>query len=735
MTAYVILPLVQAVFCLALIPVVLRKHYKSFLHRLLAFLLLCLVAWGIIVFGMRSSPNVAYAFRWDKWLIPLAELMVVIFFHFSVRYTTMQVKNWLFPVLYMIPLIFIPLTGANLVFTGMQIKSYGYAPVFGPLNPLYMLFTYGFMATALVNFVRGYRAATYAEQRRRFYYIIVGISIFLLGGVFDVLPILGLPLYPGMIFGNILFGLFTSVAILKDNILEIQVMVRKGTAHLVTSMLVAIPFVAVFLSVTLFPAGKALPSWVYILIVVVLALILPQLWRVVQQVVDRWFYRDRYNYLTALADFSRDTQSITDSATLGPTVVNLMAGALKTSGAYLLLAPPTDGDFAVVASAGGGKMPSNIVLDTRSPLVKWLRKVGDMVLYGELEFIPVLQGVIHREMAEMGQAGVELIIPLKTSEGSLTGVLMLGQKLSEEPITVEETRLINTLRHQIAVKMENARLYYDVLESREGLEARNLQLQAQSKQLIAQRQELQEKADELEKANRTKSEFLAGMSHELRTPLNSVIGFSELMLDGIAGELNQEQTQCLNDIWNGGMYLLSLINDLLDLSKVEAGKMVLELENLNIEEAVADVLQTVKPLLDKRELKCQVNIAAGLPPVRADRSRLRQILLNLMSNAIKFTPEAGDVAIEAVRGDGCCRVIVTDTGIGINPGDRERIFEAFIQGETLPNRVVQGTGLGLALTKQLVEGGGGRIWVESEYGQGSKFIFTLLLAEDGQSKN
>ncbi|MFH1775069.1 MAG: ATP-binding protein [Chloroflexota bacterium] len=727
------LPLVQALFCLALIPLVLREHYKSFLHRLFAFFLLCLVAWGIIVFGMRSSPNTAYAFRWDKWLIPLAELMVVVFFHFSVRYTTMQVKNWLFPVLYMIPLIFIPLTGANLVFTGMQVKSYGYAPVFGPLNPVHMLFTYGLMVTALVNFVRGYRAAIYAEQRRRFFYIMVGISIFLLGGTFDVLPILGLPLYPGMIFGNILFGLFTSVAILKDNILEIRVMVRRGTAHLVTSMLVAIPFVAVFLSVTIFHTVELLPSWVYIVVVVVLALILPQLWRVVQHVVDRWFYRDRYNYLAALADFSRDTQSITDSASLGPTVVNLMAGALKASGAYLLLAQPLDDDFTVAASAGGGNMPPTIVLGGRSPLAKWLRIAGDMVFYRELEFIPVLQGVIYRESADMGRAGVELIIPLKTSEGYLVGVLMLGQKLSSEPYTVEETSLINTLRHQIAVKMENARLYYDVLETREGLEARNQQLQVQSKQLMAQQQELLKKTDELETANRAKSEFLAVMSHELRTPLNSVIGFSELMLDGVTGEINQEQRQCLDDILSGGMHLLSLISDVLDLSKVEAGKMTLEPESLDLAEVVDDALQTVKPLLDKYELECRVNIAAGLPRVRADRSRLRQILLNLLSNAIKFTPGAGKVAIEAVRDDGCCRVTVTDTGIGIKPEDRERIFDAFIQGETLPDRVTQGTGLGLALTRHLVESGGGRIWVESQYGQGSKFIFTLLLAEDGPS--
>jgi len=240
-------------------------------------------------------------------------------------------------------------------------------------------------------------------------------------------------------------------------------------------------------------------------------------------------------------------------------------------------------------------------------------------------------------------------------------------------------------------------------------------------------EELIERTRELEAANQAKSEFLASMSHELRTPLNAVIGFSELMLDGIPGNINDEQRQCLSDILSSGQHLLNLINDVLDLSKVEARKMELKLENLNLAGVIDDMMQTVKPMLDDNRHKLRVNIEEGLPQVRADKSRLRQIFLNLLSNAVKFTPAGGELGIEASKKGDWCRVSVIDNGIGIKQEDQERIFEAFTQADTLLVREKEGAGLGLTVTKQLVELGGGRIWVKSEYGKGSKFTFTLPL--------
>ena len=306
-------------------------------------------------------------------------------------------------------------------------------------------------------------------------------------------------------------------------------------------------------------------------------------------------------------------------------------------------------------------------------------------------------------------------------------------KKEEELTFLLSTTILGTSENQTVLLSlvditERKQAERELQEKNEQLDAQNEELQSQSEELIAQQQELMEKTREVEEASRLKSEFLANMSHELRTPLNAVIGFSELMLDGVPGEINDEQKQCLNDIYGSGQHLLNLINDVLDLSKVEAGKIKLNLESLELAGVIKSVAQTVKPMLDNNRHELRTIIEEGLPQVRADRGRLKEIFFNLLSNAIKFTPPGGKLSIEVSRNGDWCQVSVVDNGIGIREEDREQIFETFTQGEALPDRKREGTGLGLTLTRQFVELFGGKIWVESKYGKGSRFTFTLPLA-------
>ena len=238
-------------------------------------------------------------------------------------------------------------------------------------------------------------------------------------------------------------------------------------------------------------------------------------------------------------------------------------------------------------------------------------------------------------------------------------------------------------------------------------------------------QQLADKTGELEMANQAKSWFLAGMSHELRTPLNAVIGFSELLLDGVPGKINGEQRQCLEDILASGRHLLSLIGDVLDISKVEAGKMELRPQDLDLTDLVEEAVQTVRPMADEKRHQIRISIQEGLPQVHADAGRVRQVLLNFLSNAAKFTPAGGKIAVEVTAEDDYCQVNVIDNGIGIREEDQERVFDVFVQGEGSPDNTRRGTGLGLALAKQFVELMGGRVSVESEHGRGSRFSFTL----------
>ena len=236
--------------------------------------------------------------------------------------------------------------------------------------------------------------------------------------------------------------------------------------------------------------------------------------------------------------------------------------------------------------------------------------------------------------------------------------------------------------------------------------------------------ELQRLYKELETASQHKSDFLANMSHELRTPLNAIIGFSQVLREGMFGETNEKQKEYLEDILASGNHLLSLINDILDLSKVEAGQVELQIAPFSLH----DALERGVVMVRERALEHGVQVAfassEGADVVTGDERRISQVIVNLLSNAVKFSPAGGAVDVHASQLNGEVHVSVTDTGPGIAPDDHDRIFEAFQQTDAgIQQR--EGTGLGLALSKRLVELHGGRIWVESEPGKGSTFVFTL----------
>ena len=259
----------------------------------------------------------------------------------------------------------------------------------------------------------------------------------------------------------------------------------------------------------------------------------------------------------------------------------------------------------------------------------------------------------------------------------------------------------------------------------QGLEQKVEERTRELEQVLA---ELSRKGRQLEVASQHKSDFLANMSHELRTPLNAIIGFSQVLRQRLFGPVNEKQEEYLDDIISSGNHLLSLINDVLDLSKVEAGQVELEVASFSLREALERGVVMVREPASRRGVAVALELSPDVDLVKGDERRLRQVVFNLLSNAVKFTPEGGSIVVASARADGEVRVSVTDTGPGIVAEERERIFEEFHQTEVGVQQR-EGTGLGLALSKRLVELHGGRIWVESEPGHGSCFVFTLPVEE------
>jgi signal transduction histidine kinase len=300
-------------------------------------------------------------------------------------------------------------------------------------------------------------------------------------------------------------------------------------------------------------------------------------------------------------------------------------------------------------------------------------------------------------LARLGYRSV-LAIPLLREE-RIMGALTVWRKEAGN-FSTEIVNLLQTFASQSALAIQNARLF----------------------------REIEDKSRQIEAANRHKSEFLANMSHELRTPLNAIIGFSEVLQERLFGELNEKQAEYTDDILTSGRHLLSLINEILDLSKVEAGRMELELATFDLPLAIDNARTFVRERATKHGINLEVSVDERLGDYVGDERKIKQILLNLLSNAVKFTPEGGRIGIKARQADGSVEISVSDTGIGISPEDQAKIFEEFRQVGTDYAHKTEGTGLGLTLAKKFVELHGGKIWVESEVGKGSTFSFTLPIS-------
>jgi GAF domain-containing protein len=330
--------------------------------------------------------------------------------------------------------------------------------------------------------------------------------------------------------------------------------------------------------------------------------------------------------------------------------------------------------------------------------------LGRALLEGKVVHIPDVKAdpaYTFVEAQRLGDFRTVLGVPM-LREGVPIGVLALTRS-EVRPFTDKQIELVSTFADQAAIAIENVRLF----------------------------DEIQDKSRQLEEASKHKSQFLANMSHELRTPLNAILGYTELMADGAYGEPSEKMLGILKRLEANGKHLLGLINDVLDLSKIEAGQLALELSDYSIHDIAQTVRSTLEPLAADKKLAFKVEIAPQLPPGRGDGRRLTQVLINLVGNAIKFT-DAGDVAIKAEANDGSFKVSVRDTGPGISVADQAKLFQEFQQADNTITRKKGGTGLGLAISKRIIEMHGGKIWVESQPGQGSTFAFTLPVVVERQ---
>ena len=693
--SYLLPPLAAGIFTFLLLIFAITRARDSTAHRFFSAFLLTLGLWALLIYVMRSQASTGQALPWDRAAVALMMVSTVIFYHFTLAYTRQERKSWVRPASLLYLLFIATLSATPLIVHHIELKSYGYAPIFGiPFYPL-ALMAYTWIAMGVYNMLRAYKRSTVYEERNRLLYIVVATLFPVIGTLFDLFP----TFYPMSILGNLAFSILTTVAIRRYRLLDIQMALRRGLAYLIMSALVALPYVGIIFFFTRVLSFGEMNPLLYLVLLLILAFFLQPLWSQIQRVVDRFFFRERYDYFKALEDFSQRTRTITHLDRLASELINLIVSAMRASRVCLLL-PSEKGNLVPVAYSGPeGKGTPVILIHRDSPLLLWLERNEGHLEYRSFDLTPQLQVLTPMEKKELREMG-ELFIPLKVRE-KLSGLLVLGPKLSESPYTGEDIRLLSMIADQTAVIMDDARLY--ALEKAQ--------------------------VEELQRLDEMKTEFLQVVAHQLKTPITSIKAATG-MLSEVTGESPMRE-RMLSSIVRGAEALEKLVTDILEFGKMKSGVIELRREPADLGQLVRDVAALVSPAIKRKEQTLELHLPPSGPVAVIDGLRLEQALLNLLANANTYTSLGGNIAVRLQTDGDSVRVQVEDNGPGIPQEYQEKIFEPYHHIRESNGQLRGGTGLGLAIARSLIELHGGRLWVESTPGQGSTFILTLPLQPDG----
>ncbi len=693
MTFSIVTPFIQSAVTAILFVLVLRAPGRSSQTRWFQIFLAAMSLWGLFI-GIMSNSSLDAALLWEKAALVMISLTVVSFYYFTAGYTKPHTRiKSILPALHLIgTLALIP---TPLLVSEIYIDEFGNAPGWEIMFYPWVVSLYTMILAAIINLYQARKQATTYEAKNRYFYMIAGTSLCFMGGISDILPFLGIPIYPLSIVANIGFAILTSIAISRFHLLDVHIVIRKSVAYLITSTLVAIPYVGliVFFGDVL---RQRLSPWVHVFILLAVALVLQTLWRWVQRMVDKMFFRDQYDFLKDLDEFSQQTHDISNLDQLGMSLLGLISRAFQSENIHLLLLNESD-NFRTVARTGTG--PEYVSIPKRSPLIKYFSEHKNILFRVQIDIDPKLQTISSREKNEIDNLKAQLFVPIKTNDGELVGLLLMGPKKSQQPYSEEDVRRIVTVTSRVSIELENARLYAQEMATRK----------------------------ELQRQDEQKTEFLHHVAHELKTPLTAIISSSELMTaEDIVNIPYEQRERLLNNINRSAWLMDRKVGELLDLARIQIGRLELNLTAVDLSDIIEDLTSQLSSLFKNKEQSLEMLIPTTLPRAKCDRERTTEILLNLLSNANKFSPAGGHISIRATENNGIITLEVKDTAAIIQESDRDKIFNPYYRsGTSEEQQRVSGLGLGLAISKRLVELQNGEIGVSCEEGKGNTFYFTL----------
>ena len=727
MRPYVIEYLVCAILFLCTGLYVYLKNRKAIAHKIFCLFFLAVSTWQFGFFKVFLSESEAQALFWVRFIWTGVIFIPILFYHFTVVFLDKRNKSLQITVNYLLGSLFLSfLWLSNWFIDGTYHYFWGYYGKAGLFQYPYMIFFALTFGAALYYWHEGYtevEGKNIIEYSRRKYIFLMACAGLI--GAVDFLPNYGIEIYPFAALPVTAAFAFATYAIIKHQLMDIRTVIHKTIMWAAMSSLVLIPVGGLFYAGHKWTQNLS-PMQLSLLVGAVALLLIPYV-KAIQPWIDHLFQRRKHDLQTILQDFIHEIALLKGLDELVNKLQATISSVLYPERVSIVL---FDVKSDVLKPFRVSGLPTMFPAERHHVFLKWLERTNLLAELDLIEADPRYSEVKDRAKQYFDEVQGNLVVPL-THDGKLLGVINLGQKQNLKPYTTLELNFLANLKAEASIAFSNSLLYDDVSRMSQELKQWATELEhkvdERTKELAESKHELEQSYQKLKELDHLKSQFFANISHELRSPLTLILAPLESMIKVGQAVVGGEQTPHIQIMYSNALRLLKLINNLLDLAKIDAGKMELYYAKGDLKTFIKGIVTSVSPLAEKKQIRLQYMDQGELPELYFDRDKIERVMLNLIFNSLKFTDTGGKVEVGCTRENGNVLVKVSDTGIGIAKEHHTKVFERFSQIDASDSRKYEGTGVGLALVKELVELHRGRIWVESEIGRGTTMAFTLPL--------
>lgn len=723
MNVYSSASLVAAITCFLVAGFVFFKNRTNALYRSFAIIVILAGIWTAfpLIASLQSEDDTLTAARLIYMFavfVPVSSLNFVLTF---LQLTNKQFENKILKASFICSLLF-----ASVVFHPWFIRGAKCGIPFCIIDPgfLYDLFSIYFIAICgytFYKFFQGY-IRTSDSKKVQFKYIMLAFGSAYTGGFLHLVSnYFGIEPIPHDLF-LIAFPTLIAYAIIRHRLMDIRTAIHKTVMWLALSSTIAVP-VAVFIFLSHSWLKDFTPIQLSSFAAALVLLLIPY-GRFIQPRVDHLFQRRQYNMQKILQGMIRELAALKDLDGLIGKIASTIQEALYLSKIALFLWDDKEQQFKAVRRMTGEGEES---VSPDHPFLSWMKEQDCVIEWDEIDLNPKFESIRVFAKSYFKRSDAKIVLPL-THDGKLIGLINLGDKDNLKPFTEMDLEFLSTLRAEASIALSNSLLYDDVSKMSEELRrwANELErkVDERTRELAESKRQIEDSYQKLQELDQIKSKFFANISHELRTPITLILAPTEMMLNRNLGDLTKDQEKYLTIMQTNSLRLLKLINNLLDLAKVDAGKMELYYNRADFAKYVNEVVFSVSPMAEKKSLALRFSCEEAIPEFFFDADKIEKVILNLVFNALKFT-EKGEITVSCSRQENDVLVKVTDSGIGIPKEHMPKLFSRFSQADSSASRKYEGTGIGLALAKELVELHLGKIWAESEEGRGTTFLFTI----------